>query len=96
MVNTEYLPPENTLIISAVKGNQTAYPFDKAKYGFFSYALMKVMKDTRLENMTYSDLYNKVKKEMQKISSLPNVNLPLQEPDMYQDYCNFKNEIINK
>lgn len=64
-------PQGNMTIFCAAQGNETAYPYEKAKHGMFTYFLLKKLKDTKGE-VTLGELGDYIQIEVSKQSVLIN------------------------
>ena len=64
-------PTGNLVVLSAAKGDETAYPFKEKGHGMFTYYLLKKLQDTK-GNVTFGELANYVTSEVKKQSIVLN------------------------
>lgn len=64
-------PQGNMAVFSAAQGNETAYPYEYAKHGMFTYFLLKKLKDCKGE-VTLGELGDYIQTEVSKQSVLIN------------------------
>jgi uncharacterized repeat protein (TIGR01451 family) len=76
----------NTLIFSASSGDQTAFPYKEEMHGYFTYFILKKLKETK-GVLTYSELFDFVKKNVQLETT---IKIKPQDPQL-----NVSSEIIN-
>lgn len=65
------MPKGNLIVLSAAQGDETAYKFDEAKHGLFTYFLLKKLKDTK-GNVTIGELSRYIQDNVVKYSIVEN------------------------
>ena len=64
-------PTGNMIVLSAAKGDETAYKYDEAKHGLFTYFLLKKLKDSK-GNVTMSELSRYIQDQVGRYSIVEN------------------------
>ena len=72
-------PLGNMIVLSAAQGNETAYKYDDAKHGLFTYYLLKKLNESN-GNVTLGDLCDYVIKQVKRESIV--VNGKIQTPSV--------------
>ena len=64
-------PKGSMIVLSAAKGDETAYKYDDAKHGLFTYFLLKKLKDTK-GSVTMGELSNYIQDQVERYSIVEN------------------------
>ena len=64
-------PKGSMIVLSAAQGNETAYKYDDAKHGLFTYFLLKKLKDSN-GNVTMGELSNYITEQVKRYSIVEN------------------------
>lgn len=67
-------PKGNTIVLSAAQGDETAYKYEDAKHGLFTYFLLKKLKDSK-GDVTLGELSNYVQTYVKRYSIVENGKL---------------------
>ena len=64
-------PKGNMIVLTAAQGEETAYKYEEAKHGLFTYFLLKKLKESK-GNVTMGELSNYVKEQVKRYSIVEN------------------------
>lgn len=64
-------PKGNMIVFTAAQGEETAYKYDEAKHGLFTYFLLKKLKDSR-GDVTFGELSRYITEQVKRISIVEN------------------------
>jgi TPR repeat protein len=64
-------PKGSMIVLSAAQGNETAYKYEEAKHGLFTYFLLKKLKDSK-GNVTMGELSNYIQDQVGRYSIVEN------------------------
>ena len=64
-------PKGSMIVLSAAQGNETAYKYEEAKHGLFTYFLLKKLKDSN-GNVTMGELSNYITEQVKRYSIVEN------------------------
>ena len=64
-------PKGSVIVLSAAQGNETAYKYEEAKHGLFTYFLLKKLKDSN-GNVTMGELSNYITEQVKRYSIVEN------------------------
>ena len=64
-------PKGSMIVLSAAQGNETAYKYDKAKHGLFTYFLLKKLKDSK-GSVTLGELSQYIQNQVKRCSIVEN------------------------
>ena len=64
-------PKGNMIVLSAAQGNETAYKYDEAKHGLFTYFLLKKLKES-IGNVTMGELIHYIQDQVSRHSIVEN------------------------
>lgn len=87
--------PNNTIYFSATTDASPAYPYQDAKHGLFTYALLKALKNSN-GNLSYEQLFDKIQIEMNNIVNGASFNFnATQAPTHKQTVQNWSTITVN-